>query len=96
MENGVNLLKQPAPSVNGTTLKTDSARKYNMPKVGVIDAPNLSKTPIRDMVQLKKAENPYTIYKLKPKQNKYFNFYGLTSIGVALCGILTAIKMFKK
>ena len=94
METSVNLLKQPAPSVeNNSKLQT---RKYNRPQVGVVEAPNLSKTPVKDMVDLKKKENPYTIYKIKEKKNKYFNFYGLTSLGVAVLGVLSAVKLIKK
>ena len=95
MENSVNMLKQPAPSVKDET-PVKQQRKYNMPNVGVVGAPSLSKTPIYDMVQLKKKENPHTVYKIKPKQNKYLNFYSLTSIAIAVCGIASGVKMFKK
>lgn len=91
MDNSVSKIKQPSPSV--------SDKKYKPIKgidIGVIQAPKTSKTPLRDWVELKRQENPYTVYKIKSKKYDIKDIHLTAGIGVILCGIASLVKLFHK
>ncbi|MBQ8476353.1 hypothetical protein IJ531_04750 [bacterium] len=93
-------VKQPAPSVAGITETTDAeGKKYKVtqgPHVGVIEVPKMSKTPLTDWIELKKEENPYTVYKIHNKEYKISGIHTTVGIGVVVCGIISLFKLFKK
>ena len=95
-----NSLRQPAPSVAGDLRQAEVADKkqakiFNIPNVGVVDVPTISKTPMADTLVIKKQENPRTIYKLTSKGNKGFNlqnFFSLSMVGCAIAALLSGRK----
>ena len=102
-----NSVKQPLPSTmednsnvqnaSSTTTETKEQRKYNRPNVGVVEVPTISRTPMADTVQIKKQENPYTVYKYIPKPKITGNFQKYASIGTFVLGIGALIlNHFKK
>lgn len=102
-------IKQPKPSVGEkapeaniqaqTKTVKKPKREIVRPQVGVVDAPQISTTPMSDTITIKKQENPHTVYKLSSKNKKPFHFQSAMSSIVAGCGILavisTAVKKFK-
>ena len=95
MTANLNALKQPEPNIvsnNPSETKRETARPY----VGVVDVPNISKTPIADVIELKKQEQPHTVYKLseKPKGNLKLNT--ICSVGVILGSLISLISLVKK
>lgn len=115
MENIISAISPKAPAPNFSDekkgeIKEDSKttkpkRQYNMPNVGVVDAPNISKNPLSDTLRLKKQEMPKTAYldnsSLKKKSG--FSFYNITSALTVLFGTLALFsqgnkikKFFKK
>ncbi len=102
-----NSVKQPLPSTmednsnvqntSSTATETKEQRKYNRPNVGVVEVPTISRTPMADTVQIKKQENPYTVYKYIPKPKITGNFQKYASIGTFVLGIGALIlNHFKK
>ena len=89
----INSIRQPAPNVAQATSEVQQ-RQFNLPKVGVVSVPKISKTPLADTLALKKQENPRTAYKLTPKSNKGLNFQNVISLLVAGCSIV-ALFSFK-
>lgn len=87
----LNSIRQPAPSV--ATSNDTTQRKFNLPTVGVVNVPSISKTPLGDTLALKKQENPRTAYKLTPKSNKGLNFQNVTSLLIAGCSIVALFTM---
>ena len=96
-----NSLRQPAPSVAGDLQQAEVANKkqskvINMPKVGVVDVPTISKTPMADTLVIKKQENPRTIYKLTPRSTKGFNLQNFFSLSIVGCAIVALLSGRKK
>ena len=91
----LNSVRQPAPSVENTT-GAPKKRKFNAPNVGVVDVPNISKTPLADEVALKKQENPRMAYKLTTNANKGFKLQGIFSLAIAGCSIGALLSLLKK
>ena len=101
MDNSVSKIKQPAPSVSSLTAEAidEQGNRYKVIKaqnVGVIKLPKITTTPLTDWVELKKKENPYTIYKPKYKNQSIMGFQTFASLSVIACSILSLIKLFKK
>ena len=95
-----NFLSQPSPNViNGKEQKDiidkPQQRAFNLPKVGVVGVPVISKTPIQDTIEIKKQENPRTIYKLTPKGNKGFKIQNLFTIGTLICAFMAFLELKK-
>ena len=87
-----NSIRQPAPSVANPNNSTQ--RKFNLPNVGIVSVPSISKTPLGDTLAIKKQENPRMAYKLTPKSNKGLNFQNVISLLIAGCSIV-ALFSFK-
>ena len=85
-------IRQPAPSVASTN-DTPKQRKFNLPNVGVVNVPSISKTPLGDTLAIKKQENPRTAYKLSPKSKKGLNFQNVISLLIAGCSILALFSL---
>ena len=99
----LNSLRQPTPSVvNGQVQQSKQevaasspTRTFNLPKVGVVDVPRISTTPIADTLAIEKQENPRMAYKLTPKDNKGFkiqNLFSLVLVGCAIAALLSGKK----
>ena len=90
----INSIRQPAPNVAQATSEVQQ-RQFNLPKVGVVSVPKISKTPLADTLALKKQENPRTAYKLTIENNKKgLNFQNAISLLIAGCSII-ALFSFK-
>ena len=87
----LNSIRQPAPSV--ATSNDTTQRKFNLPTVGVVNVPSISKTPLGDTLALKKQENPRTAYKLTPEKKKGSNFQNVISLLIAGCSIVALFTM---
>ena len=99
MEVNSTAAKQPAPSVGeakNETAPQKPARKYNRPSVGVVDVPNISKTPIEDTLVLKKKEYPRMKYKYISTKGKIDRFAALLSVSTVALGIMAAFGFRKK
>ncbi|MBQ2983632.1 MAG: hypothetical protein IJD57_02425 [Candidatus Gastranaerophilales bacterium] len=95
MEPSLNVLKQPEPNIvsnNATTTKRETLR----PNVGVVDVPAISSPTTTDILELKRQENPHTVYKLSEKPKTDLKFQGFCSIGIALGSLISLISLFKK
>ena len=105
----LNSIKQPAPNIvsNSTNSKQETTKEetikpkriINRPNVGVVDVPTISKTPISDLLEIKKQENPRTVYRLNDNKEKPLNLYNIASIGIgasALYCLLNLSKSIKK
>ena len=102
MESAVSKIKQPEPSVltqnskvTGADAKNYKVIQYNN-NIGVVNTPKISRTPIRDMLEIKRRENPYTVYKLKFKEYIPEKISSIASAGIILCGIASLLKFIKK
>ena len=106
-----NLVKQPAPSLSASSSKkeeveqktsestTEKKPKYKITEArntGVITVPKITKTPITDTIELKRQENPRTVYKLTEKKHKLFSIHTITSLAAIGCGIAAFSTYFKK
>ena len=103
-----NTIKQPLPSTMEANLGANepikeaqeqptAQRKYNRPYVGVVEVPEISRTPMADTVEIKKQENPYTKYKYIPKPKIQGNFQKIASIGTFVLGLgALMINHFRK
>lgn len=91
----LNSIRQPAPSVQNTST-AQIERKFNLPNVGVVMPPSISKTPLADTVAIKKQENPRMAYKLTTKANKGFKLQGFFSLAIAGCSIGALLKLLKR
>lgn len=101
MESTFQKIKQPAPEINSNTTEqvNSQGKKFKIVpalNTGVIQAPKISSTPIRDMVEIKRKENPYKIYKIHTKKNTLEGTETAAGIGVILCSIASLVKLFKK
>ena len=99
MESAINKIKQPAPSVGVSESKTVDGKKCKIipaAHTGVVSAPKISKTPLTDMIELKKEERPYTVYKIKNKKYRIKGFQTTASLGVVTCAIISLVKLFGK
>ena len=95
--NSSNLPKQPAPEVISNDSKQSSLKRiFNIPKVGVVDVPNISKTPIADTITLKKQENPHTVYKLTNDRKPKPTFENISTLGIIGLGLLALLNLFKR
>ena len=97
----VNSLRQPTPSVVGDLQQAEvanqkQAKKLNVPNVGVVDVPTISKTPVGDTLAIKKQENPRMAYKLTRKSNKGFNLQNFFSLSIVGCAIVALLSGRKK
>ena len=88
-------IRQPAPEVKSDK-SASTERTYNMPNVGVVDVPTISKTPLADTLFLKKQENPRMAYLLTPKPKKGFKLQNIFSLAIAGCSIGALLKLLKK
>ena len=91
----LNSIRQPAPSVQNTPA-AQQERKFNVPNVGVVQPPSISKTPLADTVAIKKQENPRMAYKLTTNANKGFKLQGLSSLAIVGCSIGALFGLLKK
>ena len=97
-------IRQPTPNVvgeNSSSIKPDNKtknepKKFNLPIVGVVDVPTISKTPLVDTLVKKEQENPHIIYKLTPKSNRGFNLQNLFSLSIVGCSIGALLSLIKK
>ncbi len=104
LNNITNLIKQPKPDIKGSdTAAADSASEVKKPKrqikrphVGVLATPNISKTPITDTLELRKQENPHTIYKLTGQKKPKFSYREIVSLSVIGMGIISLLSLIKK
>ena len=103
MDSAISKIKQPEPKIANPQIVEVQDKKYkvirNNLNIGVVDTPQTSRTPIRDWVELKRQENPYTVYKIKSKNYSMENIHTFASAGIVMCGIaslLSLIKMLKK
>ncbi len=81
--------KIPEPNLTQETAIKPS-RKYNRPKVGVVDVPSISQTPLSDAYIKRKKENPYTKYKINFKNTsgkKGFKFHAIISLTIIAAAI---------
>ena len=90
----LNSIRQPAPSVGGDDAQLE--RKFKLPNVGVVGVPTISKTPLGDVLALKKQENPKMAYKITPKSNKGFKLQTFFSLSIVGCSIGALLKLIKK
>ena len=101
-------IKQPAPNIQNIQVNQqpqtqneiiqDNEKKYKIIKnsnVGIINLPNISKTPMRDTIEIKSKENPYTKYNLKEDKKKLFSIHSITFATVIICAA-TLINSLKK
>ena len=91
----LNSIRQPAPSVQNTSA-AQQERKFNIPNVGIVEPPSISKTPLADTVAIKKQENPRMAYKLTSTANKGFKLQGFFSLAIAGCSIGALFSLLKK
>lgn len=91
----INSIRQPAPNAQNTT-NNQTERQYNLPNVGVVSPPAISRTPMADTMTLKKQENPRMAYKLTPKSIKGFKLQNIFSLAIAGCSIGALLKLLKK
>lgn len=99
MDNAISKVKQPSPAIsNELTGITQDAKYKIIPtgKIGVLKPSKITTTPIRDMIEIKRKENPYTKYKIHTKETSIKGFNTTASLAVIGCGILSLIKLFKK
>jgi len=102
METFFSKIKQPAPNISENTKENIDiqGKKYkivqNNPHIGVIQVPKTTKTPLRDWIEIKRREQPYTVYKVKTKDYKVNNLQTFTGVSVIVCGVLSLLKLFKK
>ncbi len=102
METTLQTIKQPKPSTAKSeevlTIKKPK-REYKRPEVGVVDVPQISKTPLSDTLVKRQEENPHIIYKIDKKDNKNLNFHNVLSlitVGLGITSFVSLIKSFKK
>lgn len=97
MSMNVNALKQPEPNIVPNNQNSQiSKREPVRPNVGVVDVPTISQPTITDVLELKKQENPHTIYKLSEKPKTDLKLHTICSIGVLLGSVLSLVTLFKK
>lgn len=92
----MNALKQPEPKVVSNNQNAQQKRETKRPYVGVVNVPNITKTPISDVLELKKQENPHIVYKLSEKPKGDLKFHGICSIGIIAGSLISLISLFKK
>ena len=90
----LNSIRQPAPSVQSSASQVE--RIINVPKVGVVCPPTISRTPMKDTIAIKKKENPRMAYKLTQKSNKGFKLQNVFSLVIASCSIGALLDLLKK
>ena len=91
-QTNLNIPKQPAPEVISDNSKNKKKKIFNVPKVGVVDVPNISKTPLADTVAIKKQENPHTVYKLTSDKKPKATFDNVSTFGIIGLGFLALLK----
>ena len=95
MQSNIATLKQPAPKVISGEEKPQEKREIKVPAVGVVDVPNISKTPMADTLALKQQENPHTVYKLTSKKKPNLNFSNVSTVGIIGFGLAALISIIK-
>ncbi len=93
MDNSLSKIKQPKPSVDSS--QNIQYKLIQGAPVGIVSAPKISKTPLRDWVEIKRQENPHTIYKIYNKDNNLKSIHTTATIGVILCGIASLVNLIK-
>jgi hypothetical protein len=101
MTSELSKIKQPTPSVSTNNIQTTEidGKKYKLiPATNseTVKPAYLSKTPLRDWVEINKKENPKVVYKEKPKKYKLPFIHTLASISIIGCGIASVVKLLKK
>ena len=110
VSNVLDIIKQPAPNLQTpqqketkqeiSQVQADDKPKYKLiqgPNVGVIELPKITKTPITDTLEIKKQENPYTIYKTTSQNKiKLSSIHTLTTLATVACGFGALFGLFKK
>ena len=97
MENNIKLNTSiPAPNIAQDS-KTEQTKQYsyNFPKVGVVNVPKISQTPISDVLALKKQENPKMRYKLNTKKAGIY-FDNISSALIIILGLIAGVCEIKK
>lgn len=89
-----NSIRQPSPSIGGSEVPKE--RVFNLPKVGVVDVPKISKTPLSDVLILNKEQNPKMAYKLTPRPNKGFKLQTFFSLSIFGCAIGALFSLLRK
>ncbi len=93
MENNLNLNANiPAPNIVDETKSIDfdnskKIKRYIYPKVGAVQPPKISQTPLQDTLELKRQEHPKIIYKLNPKKQIKTKLFNISSLLVFLLGV---------
>lgn len=104
MENGfsnVSAIKQPSPNVLGAGAnsvpqkETEPKKEIKRPHVGVLNPPVLSPTPLSDVLEKRKIENPRMKYKLTIKKPKILTFQTMLSLGIIACGAILMLPQLK-
>ena len=97
MENisNVSAVKQPSPNVVGLEKNPEPKKEVKRPYVGVINPPVLSPTPLSDVLEKRKAENPRMKYKLTIKKPKILTFQNILSVGIFACGLAVLFPSLK-
>lgn len=102
MDNSVNLNKVPSPNfVDGTQSPKRTVvqkRKLNMPRVGVLDTPKISSSPLRDTLIKNKQENPKTAYKtiFPEEKTKGVKFDFILTSTVLVCSLFALLSSIKE
>ena len=97
MENfgvSLNKIKQPKPDVSAENggLKRDIKNPY----VGIISDINPTSTPIGDIIDIKKSENPRKKFTPQIKRTGLVNFNNFATFGILSCGALAVVSLIKK
>ncbi len=104
-----NNIKVPEPNVVNSTSKNTASeskdiqkrkaplRQYNRPNVGVLNVPDISKTPLTDTFIKKRQDNPQMKYKFKSNTNYQQGLKpnAIVSIGILLAGIMAIFHKAK-
>ena len=97
MENfgvSLNKIKQPKPDISAENggLKRDIKNPY----VGIISDINPTSTPVTDIIDIKKGENPRKKFAPQIKKPGLANFNNFATGGIITCGVLAVISLIKK
>lgn len=107
MDNAIanlNSIRQPNPTIGGqnvvvqnqSNLVQNNPTKTNVPKIGVVEVPTISTTPLADTLTLKKQQTPKIKLKYISKSNRDFNLHNICSFSVIGCAIIALLSLKKK
>lgn len=97
-----NSIKQPAPNVvnisdaQETKSSPTSKKEFHYPKVGAVQVPKISTTPLSDSFEKMKTEFPKVNIKPLPKDNKEFHFQNILNLGVMGAGVISLLALIFK